>query len=163
MPVNELILVRHGLALPASEDPKQPLSDEGREQVMRTAGILASVVKQVDVIYHSSKSRTEETAELLATTLRVPGGVRWRGGLNPNDGVDTLLEELDGETPERVMIVGHLPFLSHLASRLLVGKVDPELVRFSLATAAALSRERKGWVLRWMIDPVLVEAPVAEL
>lgn len=162
MPVNELILVRHGQALPAAEDPKEHLAPEGREQVMRTAGILASVVKQIDVVYHSSKPRAEETAELLAATLRVPGGVRWRGGLNPNDSVETLLDDLDGESAERVMIVSHLPFLSHLASRLLVGKADPELVRFSLATAAALSRERKGWVLRWMIDPELVEAPAAE-
>ncbi len=153
MSIKELLLVRHGEAMAASDNPERPLAAQGLSQARRTAAILGDVNGQIDVIYHSSKKRAEETAEILATSIESRNGVRWRSGLNPNDPVADILAELDDEDVERIMIVGHMPFLSRLASLLLSGRPDPPVVDFGLASAAAFARESDSWKLRWMVDP----------
>ena len=157
MPVGQLLLIRHAQAVSEIEDPERPLSAEGRQQAKQTGSIISRVLPQVDVIYHGSKRRAEETAEILAAAIESENGVRWRSGLNPNDPVDQIMKELDAEGHKRVMIVGHLPFLGHLASRLLTGTVGPRTVRFAPASAANLTRSGKRWKLVWMVNPTLAE------
>ncbi len=159
MPVSELFLIRHGLPMSASEDPERALSPTGTAQVERTAAVLASVVGSVDVIYHSGKRRAEQTADILADRLSPPHGVRWRPGINPNDPVEDLLAELEEDGHERVLIAGHMPYLSHLASYLLCGRADLPFVDFATGAAAALARPQRDWVLRWMIDPARTSVP----
>jgi phosphohistidine phosphatase len=157
VPVGQLLLVRHAKAVSEIEDPQRPLSAEGQSQAKQIAAVIGKVIPQVDVIYHGGKRRAEETADILATAIESLKGVRWRAGLNPNDPVEDLLKELNEEGHDRVIIVGHLPFLGHLASRLLTGSVGSRTVRFAPASAANLSRSGKRWKLIWMVNPTLAE------
>lgn len=53
------------------------------------------------------------------------------------------------------MIVGHLPHLSRLASSLLTGRQDAEVVGFQYGGVVCLERTNDGWKLGWMIVPDL--------
>ncbi len=51
------------------------------------------------------------------------------------------------------MIVSHLPFLSRLASHLLVGDADREIIILETGGMARLAEAEKGWRLVWLIAP----------
>jgi phosphohistidine phosphatase len=154
--VKELYLVRHGQAASERVEPQRPLTPEGRSQVERTGSILKSIKLQVDVIYHSGKTRAEETADGLASSLSPENGVRWRRGLNPNDPVEDVLEDLDQENDEKVMLVGHLPSLERLAAHLLAGSGKSRIIVISEATAVGLQRDGDNWIMKWILDPSVV-------
>lgn len=55
------------------------------------------------------------------------------------------------------MIVGHLPFLGRLISRLLIDSDSPDLVAFQPGAVVCLERsEVKSWHIRWMVVPELL-------
>jgi phosphohistidine phosphatase len=58
---------------------------------------------------------------------------------------------------EPLMLVGHLPHMARLASLLLTGNPNREVVRFRNATIVCLERVEDGWVLLWALGPDLVE------
>jgi phosphohistidine phosphatase len=53
--------------------------------------------------------------------------------------------------------VGHLPFLSRLASLLLVGDPERTLVRFRMGGIVCLTGgpSTGGWIVAWMLTPEL--------
>ena len=54
------------------------------------------------------------------------------------------------------MLVGHLPFLSKLASRLVTGSEDTAVVSFRAGTAVCLERSEEGqWQVAAVVPPVL--------
>ena len=61
-----LYLVQHGEATKETEDPARPLTEHGRQEVVKVARALARVRLGVSVIAHSGKLRARQTAELLA-------------------------------------------------------------------------------------------------
>jgi hypothetical protein len=77
---------------------------------------------------------------------------------------DALPKEVDPPAAEwiagssvDVMLVGHLPFMAKLASRLIAGSEDSNALLFSPGSVACLERtEEKGWTLAWMIRPELL-------
>lgn len=148
-----LILVRHGEAAPAQVDPSQGLSEQGVRNVEKVAAWFSRIGLRPDVILESGKKRAAETAEILARAVsfgRKPETVR---GLGPQDPVEGAMEKLDFLEGD-VFMVSHLPFLSRLVSRLLVGREEPELVRFLPASAACLERTPdRRWTLLWMVAP----------
>lgn len=148
-------LVQHGEAKREEEDPQRPLTERGRAEVEQVAAWLARAAVPVDAIEHSGKLRAQQTAELLAAALRPAGGVRAVSGLAPRDDVRPVAERL-GQGDERLMLVGHLPFMSRLASLLLVGDPERELVRFRYGGVVCLERQDAGWRLVWMVTPDLV-------
>ncbi len=158
MAIRQLYLVRHGDAVPEFQHPERPLSTEGVAQIERIGTVLKDVARDVEVIFHSSKKRTEQTAEILAETIKPASGVRWRAGLNPEDPIEPFFEELEAEEFGVVMLAGHLPFLPALASWLLSGKQKPQLIGFGLGAVASLHRsgQAEPWTLLWMLDPQIV-------
>jgi phosphohistidine phosphatase len=55
------------------------------------------------------------------------------------------------------MLVGHLPHLSHLASRLLGLDRNHAVVRFQMTGVVRLDRDEAGqWEVRWVFPPELV-------
>src|SRR5437867_4754684 len=117
-----LYLVQHGETVEESVDPQRPLSAIGRANVERMATAAARCGLSVDQIRHSGKLRAEQTAEIFAKLLRPREGVVVQPGLAPNDNI-RVIAEAARDWPSSVMLVGHLPFLSRLASFLLIG--DP--------------------------------------
>jgi phosphohistidine phosphatase len=80
------------------------------------------------------------------------------GGLAPGDEPEKAREEIDA-TREPLMLVGHLPHLSRLASALLVGDSQREIIRFEPAAIACLARVERGYHVEWILTPFLTGAP----
>jgi phosphohistidine phosphatase len=148
-----LYLVRHGQARSSEEDPEKRLSPKGLADVEKVAAFLRPRGIAVEAIWQSGKTRAVETAEVLAEAVTARQGVFQRPGLEPNDPVAPILNDLqrvDGD----LMIVGHLPLLSRLTSKLVTG--DESFLRMAFGTATAVCIERDpevGWRLAWMIAP----------
>ena len=136
----EVFLLRHGIAqdphLVASDEERR-LTAEGRRKVEQVAEAFRKRVKALDGILHSPYLRAAETAEIFSREY-------------PN----TRLEEVSGITPydhpedaitllqarpkaERLLLVGHEPNLSGVASLLLTGQENP-ILEFKKAGLAGL-------------------------
>jgi phosphohistidine phosphatase len=151
----DLYLVQHGEAKPEAEDPERSLTDRGADTVRRMASWAAQVGVRVDQIRHSGKRRSEQTAALLAERLSPAEGVIAVEGLNPNDDVRPVAEALRAEH-ESLMLVGHLPFLSRLASLLVAGNPEGGIVRIRQAGIVCLSQEGGKWAVNCVMPPELL-------
>lgn len=153
-----LYLVQHAEARSEAEDPQQALSDKGLAEIEKTARLLATKVRpSIKIILHSGKLRARQTAEILADHLAPVGGVKQVEGLKPNDDVSDWAGRLTAAS-ENIMLVGHLPYLSKLTSKLLCGDETMTLVEFRKAGIVCLFRdEQKSWRIEWFIVPGLCE------
>ena len=121
----KIILMRHGNALQTSPDSARPLSGKGVHEAEAAGGFLRSINEIPDVILHSSLLRSRETAEYVEKALGATGLLRLNTGLKPEDSPRKFLSEALVEFAEyadsdyTVMVVGHEPFISELASLLL--------------------------------------------
>jgi len=148
-----LYLVRHGEAKPSEADPRKPLSAKGLADVRKLAALLRPRGIAVEAIWHSGKTRAAKTAGVLAEAVTVRQGVVQWGGLEPNDPIAPVLSDVlraEGD----IMIVGHLPFVARLTSKLVTGDESTLRLAFGTATAVCLERDPEvGWRLMWMIAP----------
>ena len=152
-----IYLVQHGEAVAKDVDPERPLSNGGRDDVQRVAERLAGVGLGVARIAHSGKLRAEQTANLLALTLGGERTPQARDGLGPNDPIAPVAEALAAE-PEDVMLVGHLPFMARLATRLVTGAEEPAAVAFAPGSVVCLERAEDGrFAITWMVRPELID------
>jgi len=152
----KLFLAQHGEAVSKEKDVQRPLSNEGCLEARNTATFLRRARLKIPLIWHSGKTRALQTAEILAEALCVEGNVMMKQGLAPLDPVEQIENGLPGRQ-EDLMIVGHLPFLGRLASRLLIGADSPDLVAFQPGAVVCLERsEAKSWHIRWMVVPELL-------
>jgi phosphohistidine phosphatase len=152
-----LVLVRHGRAKSTEEDPTRPLSVTGRQQAESMANWLGRLGPQVDEVWHSGKPRARQTAEILARGLDLaPARVRKVAGLAPADEVEPIAGTMEADR-QSVMLVGHLPFLNKLASRLLTGDADRADLRFAEVGAVVLARNSGRWLLVALISPEMCQ------
>lgn len=151
-----LYLVQHGKAKTEDEDPDRPLTDEGRREVesvmllmLRAGAVTASRV------LHSGKLRASETARIIATKL--DADTDETDGLGPGDDPEIWASRLR-ESNRDTVLVGHLPHLSRLASRLLADDPGAATVEFVNGGVVCLHRNDDGrWALRWAVTPALVQ------
>ncbi len=151
-----LYLVQHAEAKREEEDPARPLSEKGVEDIGRIASYLFRLDIRVDRIMFSGKLRAKQTAEVLAGSLRPPDGVSETDGLLPLDDPDRIAARLNAAHGS-LMLVGHLPHLGKLASLLLCGASNRNVVSFRMAGVLCLERDEKGmWSVKWMLTPDIV-------
>ena len=156
----KLYLVQHGESKSESEDPARPLSEAGRKVVEATGKHLAraGLLPTGLAIRHSGKLRAAQTAEILGSCLGLTATAEAVGGLAPNDPPEVALE-LIARSPADLMLVGHLPNLSRLASRLLGSTAERSLVRFRMRGVVCLARpDSEPWELEWALVPELAAA-----
>ena len=152
----KLYLVQHAKAASKQADPQRPLTEEGRRDIQKVASFIRPLGLGLDYLWHSGKKRAAETAEILAEALEIKKTKTARDGLGPNDDVAALKNEL-APLQQDVMIVGHLPFLSKLASLLLAGSESAGTVAFKQGGIACLSRsDQNQWQIDWMVIPELL-------
>jgi len=147
----KLYLIQHGLALAKEEDPERPLSSQGKAQTKRTTNYLKSRDIKVDAIWHSTKLRAVQTAEIIAESL-VCGKIQAREDMNPLDGVEKFPGEILASNKD-IMIIGHLPFLQKLADRLLTGLEKSEIIAFRNSGLVSLDYDDEKWKIDWLISP----------
>ncbi len=154
----KLYLVQHAEAKSKKEDPKRPLSGLGKKNIEKMAKfIVENIDIDVSSIIHSGKTRAEQTAELLEKYLKPTEGVHSSEDLRPMDD-PSICSRRVMEIDEDIMIVGHLPHLSKLASLMLCGKEDNDILDFSNGCLVCLqSEEGKDWSLKWMLVPDILK------
>jgi phosphohistidine phosphatase len=152
LPSQVVVLVRHGDALSKEEDTRRPLSTAGREHVEMVADLVAGLSLELDEVRHSGKERARETAEIFAARVGIaPERIREASGLKPKDDVEVVADGLENEG-RSVALVGHLPFMGLLASRLLSGDEARLLFRFGDAGCLLVARVQGGWRLEAFIN-----------
>lgn len=152
----KLCLVQHGEAKAEAEDPQRPLTEKGKVEVEKVAGVAKKLGVKPSHIFHSGKLRAEQTAKIIASVLEISRKPEAVSGLNPNDDVQPWAMKIS-ERKEDLMLVGHLPFMGRLASLLLSGSEDAGIVQFRYGAIVCLEREMEGtWRLQWILTPELV-------
>lgn len=152
----ELYLIQHGEAKSKQEDPERPLTAIGAENIKKTARFFKQLPKEIDLIWHSGKKRAEQTAEILEETQGTAIPVEICEGMAPNDDISIIKEKIATAEQDAIALVGHLPHLSRLASELLTGNQEMEIIRFRNAGIVCLLGEIHDWELEWIITPEVI-------
>jgi phosphohistidine phosphatase len=125
-----LYLLRHAIAVePGTEgaptDFDRRLTPGGVKKFRRAVRGMKGMSLEFDAILSSPYPRARETADLVRQGLGGPE-VRETANLAPDGAPANLIQELKqfNPPPERVLLVGHEPFLSGLASLLISGTRD---------------------------------------
>jgi len=152
----KLYFVQHAKAALKEVDPQRSLTEEGRRDVQKVAAFIKPLKLWVDCLWNSGKRRAVQTAELLAEVIEIKEATIAHDGLGPNDDVTVLRDEL-ASAQQDIMIVGHLPFLSKLASLLLAGSESANTVAFKNGGIVCLNRaETNQWQIDWIVTPELI-------
>lgn len=151
-------LVQHGESLPEEIDSTRPLSEQGKADVLKVAKFLKKTELKIEAIWHSTKLRAKQTAQLFGDILLPSSGIVEKQGLAPNDPVQPIQEEILNGTIKNLMVVGHLPFLSKLVSLFLINSDTYSMVGFRQGGVVCLEQNEKGnWWITWMIIPDLLK------
>ena len=148
-----LYLVQHGKSLPKDIDPDQGISETGRAEVERIAGVAANYGIKIAGIAHSGKKRALQTAAIFAAAFDLKDKVVERCGLKPLDDVVRLSSELRSQ--DGLMLVGHLPFMEKLTSYLVTGNADKTVFKFQNGGIVCLEEdvEKNSWFIKWTLMP----------
>lgn len=153
----KLLCVRHGEANTADIDPERGLTLKGKEEVTSIAQYLQASQMNVDHIIHSGKRRAFETAEIFGKELGVSKLDQAQDLLGEESEVEPLAQMISAWT-DNTMLVGHLPFMAQLVSRLVVG--DPAIypiVNFPPGAVVCLDQnENNRWIIDWCLRPSIV-------
>ncbi|NLL36214.1 MAG: phosphohistidine phosphatase SixA [Fretibacterium sp.] len=142
----KLWLMRHGDAVHQADDDLRPLSGTGREEARRAGQFLEQMKESPALILHSTLRRSAETAALVARELGLEECLTEHPGLRPEDDPENLVFELD-EEDEDLLLVGHQPFLSILASLLLTRDAGQLPLRWTTGSLLCAERDSGSWKL----------------
>jgi phosphohistidine phosphatase len=154
-----LFFLRHGKAEPRgsiwASDGKRPLTSEGEKKMYEAVRGLQALELSFDIILSSPFARAWRTAEILAEAYGAKKLVQ-TNNLLPEAGEIDLIEEVNARFAsfERVVLVGHEPFLSTLISILLTGGAGVS-IDLKKGALCKLSVEKlvlgKCAVLEWLL------------
>jgi phosphohistidine phosphatase len=151
-----LYLVQHGEAVPEEIDPARPLNDGGRADVRRMAAFLAQGGVRPDRIWHSGKAARR--ADRRDPGASSGAGEPTRGARGPEpEGSDRGHRPRARGVGSGRDVVGHLPFMARIASRLVAGRDDAGVVAFQPASVLCLEQaDQQRWTIAWMLRPELL-------
>ncbi|MDD4869158.1 MAG: phosphohistidine phosphatase SixA [Kiritimatiellae bacterium] len=144
-----MYFVQHGLALAKEVDPNRPLSAKGRKEVECISAYLRKMGVAVKKIYHSGKTRAEETAQIFADKIG-KGSICKLSGMKPDDNVIKFAKALKKDD---IMYVGHLPHMEKLVSYLITGNEDAGVVRFTYGGVVCVEKDSTGFYIEWYLKP----------
>jgi phosphohistidine phosphatase len=159
-----LYILRHGLAVergtPGFEnDARRPLTPKGRRQLRKITDAIGTMKLRPDVILSSPLVRARQTAEIVATGLKLERRLAFADELSPGGSVKKLTVKIRAlnPLPENLLLVGHEPNLSKMISLLVIGKTS---AGFALKKAGLAKLEveslRAGQcaTIVWLLTPV---------
>jgi phosphohistidine phosphatase len=127
----ELYILRHGIAVDRGapgcrNDDLRPLTPEGRRKLRLIAMAFKAMGLTFDLVLSSPVLRAKQTAEIVVHELGADKLLQFSHHLSYGGNPKDLIEEISKAWPgrERVLLVGHEPYLSGLVSRLLTGRDD---------------------------------------
>jgi len=156
----KLYLVRHAIAEDVREsedDSLRPLTEKGREKMKRIAQALNELGVQPDLIVSSPYVRASQTASILAKELKYKEELAYSDFLVPMAEPDDMIGEINEKfSVDELMLVGHEPNLSSLASVLLAGSPDLS-INFKKGGVCCLSVDDLHYdrtaTLEWLVTP----------
>lgn len=152
----EVYLARHGEAVSEEVDPLRPLTEAGNMNIQRIGRFLARCPEILPAcICHSPKARASQTAHILGKALSASTTPSIRDGLLPLDDPSVWKDRLTGRD-RNVLLVGHLPHLSRLASLLLLAEPQEGIFDFTPGTVLCLEKT-VGWQVKWMLSPEVLK------
>jgi phosphohistidine phosphatase len=156
----QLYLVRHAVAHERGDqwpdDRKRPLTDEGRQRMVRQARGIAGLGVTFDAILTSPLTRTRQTAEILAESYRASPRIVDVPALEPGRTPKDVASALKNFTRRTALaLVGHEPGLGELASWLLGlrGPLAFKKGSIALIEVALLPPPAGSGELRWFLPP----------
>jgi len=163
----ELFILRHGVAVSrgSSEYPNdsdRPLTPKGARGLRRIAKGMRRMDLSFDHIFSSPFVRTRQTAEIAVAILQPDHSIEYTEHLQPEGDREVLVGELITKcaAADRVLLVGHEPYLSGLISFLVCGD-DSLGMNFRKGGLCKLSvsslRMGKCAVLEWLLTPKQVK------
>jgi phosphohistidine phosphatase len=152
----KIFIMRHGEATQVGSDTTRALTVKGRQDALKVARFLKTAQIPIGAVWHSTKVRAFETAQVFTEVYGNQLATEPKSGLDSNDPVDDFIRDLEQDAPEGLLIVGHLPFVDHLVGALTTGgKAVP--VSFRTGTLAALQGGfDSGFGLEWLVRPELL-------
>ena len=124
--------------------------------------LLSKIDISISRILHSSKTRIQQTADVLALGIQQRPKIEAGEGLGPMDDPHQLAKLLR-KSFDDIMLVRHLPHLERLASLLLTQETEQHPVNFQNSGVVCLERNKdNSWSLSWTITPQLTaQIPVS--
>lgn len=158
----QLYLIRHGIAVEwgaagFEDDRLRPLTEKGREKMVKIARGLLALDVRFDLIISSPYTRALETARILFAAQKMDKGqLVIQENLSPGSPPDEILGEIKEKysSLESIAIVSHEPALGALISRLVAGQ-RPFFIHIKKGSVCHLSvddltgepRARLEWLL----------------
>ncbi|MGP8101840.1 MAG: SixA phosphatase family protein [Candidatus Cybelea sp.] len=149
--------LRHGVAVEPDEwtgrDFDRPLTQEGIERMECEARAFADLSLDLDAIVTSPLLRARQTAEIIASRLKLRDDIvedaRLAGGFDARRLAEILAEH---DKAEAIMLVGHEPTMSATVGRM-VGDASIELKKAALAGVVLSSASATRGTLICLIPP----------
>ena len=134
-----LVLMRHGIAEDGAPDEARKLTAEGREKVARVAALLGQFNVRPGLVVASHRVRAQETAQIVIDTLSLKTKWVQSGAVDFysswEESAADLNKRIAAAGAETVLVAGHMPHISVMASMCLLGQ-DAE---FNFRKAAAMA------------------------
>jgi phosphohistidine phosphatase len=151
-----IYLARHGEAATSEIDSRHPLSDKGKKDVEAVGKFLHSLNIKPMHFFHSEELRAIQTAEIIAKEIDYAGEMQARAELEPIGLISPISTEIN-QGDEDVVLVGHMPFMGKLVSKLITGYENNDVVVFQTGTLACLERTNGNyWSILWVVAPELL-------
>jgi phosphohistidine phosphatase len=153
-----LLLMRHGIAAPLSDaigdDFYRPLTQLGKKRTRAAALGLLRIAPSIDAIFSSPKTRAVQTARIVHKAAANPPRItEWPELMD--DHFAAIQEKLQKISAETVLLCGHEPHLSRLASQFLTG--NPETLAFDWKKAGVcalqLENDATSAIFLWHLTP----------
>jgi phosphohistidine phosphatase len=155
----EIYILRHGIAVERGSrgyknDSDRPLTKEGQEKMRQIAEAMLAMDLKFDLILSSPYVRARQTAEIVAA--EIGGEVTLTDFLIPNANALELIAEINDEKPQRVLLVGHEPDLSHLISVFVSGNGNAQ-IELKKGSLCKLTSDKLSFgqcaTLNWLLAP----------
>jgi phosphohistidine phosphatase len=143
----QIIIMRHGEAVAGADcDANRVLTPRGEEQARSSGKQLARLLNANTRCFASPYLRAQQTARIASESWPVTQ-FETLGHLTPDTppdwtaaAVDKLLGDKEGEWPDSVVLVAHMPIVARLTG-LLTGEPPYAVPGFSTACAAVLEAD----------------------
>ena len=143
-------------------DADRPLIPKGARRLHSVAAAMKKLELSFDLILSSPFVRAKQTAEIVATELKLKKRIEFFGGLVPGGNPKALIHALDElkPSPDNVLLVGHEPYLSRLISLLVSGHADAviEMKKSGLCKLDVVELQLGQCArLAWLLTPAQME------
>ncbi len=157
-----LYFLRHGIAVNPedwnADDSTRPLTDEGRDRMVKEAATFAQWGLALDYVLTSPYVRAFATAEIVARKLKLMDHLVKEEGLASGFGMRELTKILEKYTQSKaLMLVGHEPDFSQVIGRL-IGGGRVEVKKGGIACVEVTNLATPEGILLWLAPPKLIVA-----